>query len=42
MNGYVAGGWGAAASMIALYAWRTIRRGRLLARTLPPKEATWR
>ncbi len=42
MNGYVAGGWGATAAIIALYGWRTLRRGRLLARTLPPREKTWR
>lgn len=39
---YVAGGWGAAAAIIGLYAWRTVRRGRLLARSLPPGEKTWR
>lgn len=42
MNGYVAGGWGATAVIIALYAWRTVRRGRILARSLPPREKTWR
>lgn len=42
MNGYVAGGWGATAVVIALYAWRTLRRGRVLARSLPPGEKTWR
>lgn len=42
MNGYVAGGWGATAVIIALYAWRTVRRGRVLARSLPPGEKTWR
>jgi hypothetical protein len=42
MNGYVAGGWGATAVTIALYAWRTIRRGRTLARSLPDGEKTWR
>ncbi len=42
MSGYVAGGWGSAAAIIALYAWRTLRRGRVLARSLPPGEKTWR
>ena len=39
---YVAGGWGTAAALIALYAWRTVRRGKKLARSLPPPEKTWR
>ncbi len=42
MSGYVAGGWGATALIIALYGWRIVRRGRLLARSLPPGEKTWR
>lgn len=42
MSGYVAGGWGATAVIIALYAWRTVRRGRVLTRSLPPGEKTWR
>lgn len=42
MNGYVAGGWGATVVIIALYTWRTLRRGRILARSLPPGEKTWR
>lgn len=42
MNGYVAGGWGATAALVILYAWRTIRRGRVLARRLPDREKTWR
>jgi hypothetical protein len=37
VNGYVAGGWGAAAAIIILYSWRTVRRGRILARSLPEK-----
>ena len=41
MSGYVAGGWGAAALLIAAYAWRTIHRGRVLARRLPDSEKTW-
>ncbi len=39
---YVAGGWLAAGALTILYAWRTIRRGRVLARSLPPEEKTWR
>ena len=31
VNDYVAGGWGAAALIVVLYAWRTLRRGRVLA-----------
>ncbi|HET6965123.1 MAG TPA: hypothetical protein VFH58_10160 [Acidimicrobiales bacterium] len=42
MNAYVAGGWGATAAILVLYGWRTLRRGRVLARTLPPREKTWR
>ena len=42
MNGYVAGGWGAAALILCSYAWRTLRRGRVLARSLPDREKTWR
>lgn len=42
MAGYVAGGWGAAIGIIAVYAWRTVRRGRALSRTLPDGERTWR
>ncbi len=34
MNGYVAGGWGATAGVLALYSWRMLHRGRLLARKL--------
>jgi hypothetical protein len=39
---YVAGGWAATAVIIGLYTWRTVRRGRILARSLPPGEKTWR
>jgi hypothetical protein len=42
MNAYVAGGWGAAAVILLLYTWRTLRRGRVLARSLPARERTWR
>lgn len=37
MNGYVAGGWGATAGMLALYTWRVLHRGRVLRRALPPE-----
>lgn len=39
---YVAGGWGAAALIALFYTWRMLRRGRVLARSLPPEEKTWR
>ncbi len=42
MNGYVAGGWGATAGVLALYSWRMLHRGRLLARKLDPARATRR
>ena len=42
MNEYVAGGWAATAVIGALYAWRTLRRGRVLSRTLDDREKTWR
>jgi heme A synthase len=42
MNDYVAGGWGAAFLILAVYAWRTLRRGRILRRNLPNGEHTWR
>lgn len=41
MNDYVAGAWGATLLIIVLYSWRTLRRGRLLARSLPPEEKSW-
>jgi hypothetical protein len=31
---YVWAGWGVAAGALVLYAWRTLRRGRLLSRRL--------
>jgi hypothetical protein len=40
--GYVAGGWAAAVGLIAFYSWRTLRRGRVLSRSLPDEERTWR
>jgi hypothetical protein len=42
VNAYVAGGWGAAAFVLILYSWRTVRRGRILGRSLPDREKTWR
>ncbi len=42
MNGYVAGGYAATFVILALYAWRTIRRGRQLSRSLPEEERRWR
>lgn len=42
MSGYVAGGWGVTAVVIVLYAWRILRRGRTLGRSLPDREKTWR
>jgi hypothetical protein len=42
VNGYVAGGWGASALIVALYGWRTLRRGRALGRRVPDGEKTWR
>ena len=41
MNGYVAGGWGATALIVALYAWRVLHRGRVLARSLPDGKKRW-
>ena len=29
-------------AIIALYAWRVVRRGKVLARSLPDRETTWR
>jgi hypothetical protein len=42
VNGYVAGGWAAATLILVVYAWRTLRRGRVLSRTLDDREKTWR
>lgn len=39
--GYVAAGWGIALVAIGAYAARTIRRGRALARRVPPEERRW-
>jgi hypothetical protein len=37
VNGYVAGGWGVTAVVMALYAWRLVHRGRVLTRSLPDR-----
>ena len=42
MNGYVVGGWSATGAIIVLYAWRTLRRGRVLRRRLPEGDKSWR
>ncbi|HWG73318.1 MAG TPA: hypothetical protein VG184_04590 [Acidimicrobiales bacterium] len=42
MEAYVAGGWGAAVVIVSLYAWRVVHRGRVLSRSLPDEERTWR
>ncbi len=38
---YVAAGYGTTAVVLVAYVWRTLRRGRLLSRSLPPEERTW-
>ena len=40
--GYVFAGYGITLGVLGLYSLRVVRRGRLLARSLPPKEKTWR
>ncbi len=37
MNGYVAGGWGATAGVLAVYSLRIVLRGRALAKRLAPR-----
>ena len=39
--GYVAAGWIASLAVIGGYALHTIRRGRALARVVPPEEQRW-
>jgi heme exporter protein CcmD len=39
--GYVGAGWGIALGVLAAYALRTVRRGRALARQVPPEERRW-
>ena len=40
--GYVAAGYTVTVVGVVAYAWRTLRRGRQLTRSLPPEEVTWR
>jgi hypothetical protein len=40
--GYVAGAWGATVGILVVYSFRTVRRGRILSRSLPDEERTWR
>jgi heme exporter protein CcmD len=40
--GYVWAGYGITLGVLGLYSAWVIRRGRLLSRSLPPKEKTWR
>ena len=42
MTQYVAGGWAAAAVITILYCWRTVRRGKVLARGFPKEPRPWR
>jgi hypothetical protein len=42
MSSYVAAGYGATGVLVLAYIWRTLRRGRLLSRSLPDEERTWR
>ncbi len=39
--GYVFGGWGIALVTLAVYAVRTVRRGKHLAERVPPEERRW-
>jgi len=39
--GYVGAGWGIALVSLAIYALRTVRRGRALASQVPPEERRW-
>lgn len=39
--GYVAAGWGLSLAALAAYAVRTLRRGRRLAREVPPEARRW-
>lgn len=39
--GYVIAGYGVTAVTLIAYSLRVLRRGRALARTLPPQERTW-
>lgn len=39
--GYVTAGWTIPLALLAVYAQRTIRRGRSLAEQVPPEERRW-
>ena len=39
---YAIAGYAVTAGVLAAYVLRVLRRGRALARTLPPSERTWR
>lgn len=39
--GYVAAGWTIPLAALALYAVRTVRRGRTLAERVPPEDRRW-
>jgi hypothetical protein len=40
--GYVAAGYVVTLVGVVGYTWRTLRRGRQLTRSLPPREVPWR
>jgi hypothetical protein len=39
--GFLVAGWGIGLASLALYALRTVRRGRSLATRVPPEERRW-
>ena len=39
--GYIAAGWGIALVTLASYALRTVRRGKALAKRVPPEDRRW-
>ena len=39
--GYVAAGWGVSLLVLAAYGLRVLRRGRAVARRVPPEERRW-
>lgn len=40
-TGYIAAAWGASLAVLAVYAARTVRRGRSLSRRVPPGDRRW-
>jgi hypothetical protein len=42
MNGYVLAAWLSCGSLLGLYSLRTLRRERLLRRSLSPEDRKWR